>query len=90
MNGNQYYTSQKKGYGGAALIVGILSILFFPLVGMAPLLLSLLSIIAIILGALSVSSSRKGLAIAGIVLGSLSLLIQVPIYISFASRIISS
>ncbi len=74
----------KKGYSAAALIIGIVSLvislifgLFMPLVGVA------VAVLAIILGILSVSSPRKKMAIAGIILGSLALVNIAVIFINF-------
>lgn len=62
----------KKGYGTAALIVGLIPILTFPVVVFIPLLPLALSLLAIILGVLSLNTSRRKSAIAGLVLGVIS------------------
>lgn len=59
----------KKGYGTAALIVGLIPILTFPVVVFIPLLPLALSLLAVILGVLSLNTSRRKSAIAGLVLG---------------------
>lgn len=65
----QFEKNPKKGYGGAALIVGLLPIILFPVFMFMPLLSLALSLLAIILGAVSINTSRKKLAVAGLVTG---------------------
>lgn len=61
--------STKKGYGIAALIVSLIPIMLFPVFILIPLLSLAFSLLAIILGALSINSPRKASAISGLVLG---------------------
>lgn len=64
--------TEKKGYGGASVIVGVISLLAFPIMIIAPVLSLIISAVAIILGAISVDSSRRTLAIIGMILGIIS------------------
>jgi len=59
----QYYQAAKDKYAGfavAALVLGIISLLIFPVITGA---------IAIVFGVLGMKSRKKGMAIAGLVLG---------------------
>lgn len=70
MSENKFFTI-KGDYAVASLILGILSVLlFFPLL-LLPGLDGLFALLAIILGSFSLRGTRRGLAITGIVLGSL-------------------
>lgn len=62
----------RSGLAIGSLILGIASLCawFFPLCGFP------VSVIGIILGALSLGSSRKGMAIAGLILAGLGLLLS--------------
>lgn len=67
---------QKKDYFGlaiASLVLGILSLLawYFPICGLP------ISILALIFGIISLNSSKRGLAIAGIVLSVIGLILAV-------------
>lgn len=67
---NKFFTL-KGDYAAASLLLGILSVLlFYPLI-LLPGLDGLFALLAIILGCFSLRGTRRGLAIAGIVLGSL-------------------
>ena len=64
----------KKGYGGAAIIVGLVPIILFPIFMFIPFLSLALSLLAIILGAISINTSRKKSAITGLTLGLIGFL----------------
>lgn len=72
-----------EGYGIASLVFGCIAILgvcFLPIVGMIP------SILAIIFGVLGLKAINRGLAIAGLSLGIVTLLPQLFLFILFISR----
>src|SRR3989338_4190007 len=66
-------TGKKTGFAVAALVLGILSLLF----GWIPFLGWILIILALVFGILGIKS--KGMAIAGIVLASIGLILAVPV-----------
>jgi len=67
----QSTSPNRSGLAIGSLILGIASLCawFFPLCGFP------VSVVGIILGALSLGSSRKGMAIAGLILAGLGLLL---------------
>lgn len=66
-------TNDKQGLAIASLVVGIINLCawFLPICG-GP-----LSIVGIVLGVLGLPSTRRGMAIAGIVLSSIALLLSI-------------
>jgi len=66
-------TGKKTGFAVAALVLGILSLLF----GWIPFLGWILIILALVFGILGIKS--KGMAVAGIVLASIGLILAVPV-----------
>jgi len=76
MQGNDGAQIQKKANFGlaiASLILGIFSLLawLFPICGLP------ISVIALIFGVISLNSSKRGLAIAGIVLSGIGLILTI-------------
>ena len=65
-------TPDRSGLAIGSLVLGILSLCawFIPLCGLP------VSVVGIILGALSLGSSRRGMAIAGLILAGLGLLLS--------------
>lgn len=73
MNNQNFSGNQNsKGYGGAALILGIVSVIAFPIMLMMPILGLIVSLMAFVLGAISLKSPRKTSAIIGMILGFLT------------------
>ena len=66
--------TSSNGYGGAALMLGLTPLIIFPVLLFMPLVSLVISCLAMILGAISINSSRKKSAIAGLVLGIVSFL----------------
>lgn len=75
-----YVANQKKGLAITALVLAILSVVF----GIAWFIAAPLALVAIILAIVSLAKKRggKGLSIAGLVIGSISLFILVPIWLT--------
>ncbi len=77
MNNQNFLNNQtNKGYGDAALVLGMLSVVtlpfVFPLMILMPLLALVISIVAIALGAISLKAQSKTSAIIGMTLGFLT------------------
>lgn len=80
MSENKFFTL-KGDYAVASFIIGILSIiLFFPLL-ILPGLDGLFALLAIILGCFSLRGTRRGIAITGIVLGSVVILYGLALFV---------
>lgn len=79
-----YLKTEKNDYGfpfgSTSLVLGLLSI---PLLFVAPIVGVVFSILAIVLGSIGLEKRGRGMAIAGLLLGSLTLLIGI-IYVIFA------
>ncbi|HZK34279.1 MAG TPA: DUF4190 domain-containing protein [Bacillota bacterium] len=84
--GDQHPPQDRKGLAIASMILGILSLVFM----CAPGLNILLSTLAIIFGGVSLKSSGRGMAIAGLVTGLVALAIILLFFLLFAAEITSS
>ncbi len=75
-NQNFLNNTTSKGHGEAALVLGILSVVtlpfVFPLMILMPLLALVISILPIVLGAISLKSLSKTSAMIGMTLGFLT------------------
>lgn len=85
MNNNMTNQPDRKGLAIAALVLGIVSIVFMCIIYLAiP-----TGAAAIICGALSMKSSGRGMAIGGIVCGAIGLLFSI-LFIIFGAMILAA
>ena len=77
---------QGKGMGIAALVLGIISVVFF-WIPFVDILTLILGIVAVVLGVMSGKKGKNGMATAGLVLGIIGVVLSA---ISFVSCVICS